>query len=270
MDLLDQPELCEFVLSREAEEAVNEAALNHLQVMSTKELKVLMFHGYGKAKIKTFKTSPDAFAQLAIQLAYYKTFGYVRGTYESTQTRSFLHGRTEVTRSVSNESLAFCKAMTENAGQVSPREAHELLVQATKAHSSYIGKVGSIDCIVCVSLLLVQAANGKGCDRHLFGLKMMMKPGEQVALFTDPAYTRSTHWGLSTSGLVGELMDGWGFGEVVADGIGVGYQVQNERLRFTITSRHHWVDKITANLEQALLTMRTLCETYAEPLKAKL
>ena len=27
-----------------------------------------MFHGYGKSKIKTFKCSPDAFAQLAIQL----------------------------------------------------------------------------------------------------------------------------------------------------------------------------------------------------------
>ena len=65
-------------------------------------------------------------------------------------------------------------------------------------------------------------------------------------------------------------MDGWGFGEVVPDGIGIGYQVQNERLRFTITSRHRWVDRIAANLEQALLEMRALCEKHTPKDMAKL
>lgn len=65
-------------------------------------------------------------------------------------------------------------------------------------------------------------------------------------------------------------MDGWGFGEVVPDGIGVGYTVQNDRLRYTITSRNHWVDHITSNLEQALLQMQAICQMHTEPTKAKL
>ena len=40
--------------------------------------------------------SPDAYAQMAIQLAYYRLKGTVRATYESAQTRKFLAGRTEV------------------------------------------------------------------------------------------------------------------------------------------------------------------------------
>ena len=54
------------------------------------------YTGYGKGLIKKFKMSPDAYAQMAIQLAYYRLKGTVRATYESAQTRKFLAGRTEV------------------------------------------------------------------------------------------------------------------------------------------------------------------------------
>jgi len=54
------------------------------------------YTGYGKNLIKKFKMSPDAYAQMAIQLAYYRLKGTVRATYESAQTRKFLAGRTEV------------------------------------------------------------------------------------------------------------------------------------------------------------------------------
>ena len=54
------------------------------------------YTGYGKGLIKKFKMSPDAYAQMAIQLAYYRLKGTVRATYESAQTRKYLAGRTEV------------------------------------------------------------------------------------------------------------------------------------------------------------------------------
>ncbi len=48
-----------------------------------------------------------------------------------------------------------------------------------------------------------QAATGRGIDRHLLGLRLMMRPeaGEQATLFEDPLFERSQEWKLSTSAL---------------------------------------------------------------------
>ncbi|GBG24765.1 Carnitine O-acetyltransferase, mitochondrial [Hondaea fermentalgiana] len=241
--LLPEPEPVLFQLSQSAKAAIQEAEATFDAMLASKELSVCMFHGYGKNKIKTFKTSPDAFAQVAIQYAYYKTFGCCRGTYESTQTRTYMHGRTEVTRSVTNESVAFCQAMT--SGGVPAKRCLELLRSATSAHSAYTKK----------------ASAGTGCDRHLLGLKMMMRDGESAELYSDAGYARSSTWALSTSGLGGELMDGWGFGEVVPHGLGIGYSVQNDKLRFTVSSRHpeqKWATRFTANMEAALQEMQAV------------
>ena len=73
-------------------------------------------------------------------------------------------------------------------------------------------------------LFLVQyvknASKGRGCDRHLLGLKLLMTAEEKgnTALFKDPAYAMSCHWNVSTSQLVSEVVDGWGWGQVVSDG----------------------------------------------------
>mmetsp|Transcript_11703 Transcript_11703/g.13575 ORF Transcript_11703/g.13575 Transcript_11703/m.13575 type:complete len:636 (-) Transcript_11703:142-2049(-) len=251
---LPEPSSLEFSLTAEAVSGIKEAEATFDAIISTKELSVLMFHGFGKEQIKKWKCSPDAFAQLCIQLAYYRTFGHCRATYESTQTRSFLHGRTEVTRSVNVDSLAFCKSMSTDALKYSSKDLHSMLLKATQTHVSYIGK----------------ASKGLGCDRHLLGLKLLMREGESAAIFEDPAYARTGHWALSTSGLTGEYMDGWGFGEVVPDGIGIGYSVQKNRIRYTVTSRHHWAEAMTANLERALLDMKALCEAHTVATKAKL
>lgn len=58
------------------------------------------------------------------------------------------------------------------------------------------------------------AADGQGVDRHLFGLKKSLQPGEDVpALYTDEAFAKSSHWELSTSQLSSPWFDGWGYGE---------------------------------------------------------
>lgn len=38
-------------------------------------MKVLEFNGYGASGIKAFKVSPDAFVQMALQLAVFKMTG---------------------------------------------------------------------------------------------------------------------------------------------------------------------------------------------------
>lgn len=58
------------------------------------------------------------------------------------------------------------------------------------------------------------AADGQGVDRHLFGLKKVLKEGEPLPeIYTDPAFSRTSHWELSTSNLSSPYLDGWGYGE---------------------------------------------------------
>lgn len=64
------------------------------------------------------------------------------------------------------------------------------------------------------SLLTKEAATGRGIDRHLLGLRMMLRPqdGEHSALFDDELFDRSQWWKLSTSGLsAGHLFRGTGY-----------------------------------------------------------
>jgi carnitine O-acetyltransferase len=59
-----------------------------------------------------------------------------------------------------------------------------------------------------------EAATGRGIDRHLLGLRLMMRPddGERAALFEDPLFERSQEWKLSTSALsAGDLFRGTGY-----------------------------------------------------------
>jgi carnitine O-acetyltransferase len=58
------------------------------------------------------------------------------------------------------------------------------------------------------------AADGQGVDRHLFGLKKMLKQGKPLPeIYTDPAFGKSNHWELSTSQLSSRYLDAWGYGE---------------------------------------------------------
>lgn len=61
--------------------------------------------------------------------------------------------------------------------------------------------------------LTKEAATGKGIDRHLLGLKLMLRPqdGERAVFFEDEIFERSQRWKLSTSGLnAGRLFKGTG------------------------------------------------------------
>jgi carnitine O-acetyltransferase len=208
------------------------------------DIKVLAFQGFGSDAIKKMKCSPDAFAQMAMQLAYYKQFGTQAATYESSSTRGFLHGRTETTRSASIESAAWIAAMTDP--KVATKEKHELFIKAINAHSDYLKK----------------ASAGKGVDRILWGLKLSLKSGQSHPFFEDPLFGKSKNWIISTSHLVHELVDGWGFGEVCPEGVGIGYSVKAGMMQFSITNQHkelNWSANMLQFLDETLLELRELC-----------
>jgi carnitine O-acetyltransferase len=171
--------------------------------MSEHELRVQAYQGYGKGLIKKFKCSPDAYVQMVIQLAYHKMYGKNRPTYESAAVRKFQQGRTETTRTVSDDSVAFTNAMADPS--ISAEECVRLFRAALTAHVKYIS----------------DASDGNGVDRHLFGLKKCLKPGEEVpAIFSDPAFSYSNHWFISSSQLSSEYFNGYGWSQVVDDGWG--------------------------------------------------
>jgi len=83
------------------------------------------------------------------------------------------------------------------------------------------------------------AGRGEGVDRHLLGLKKVLKEGESVPeIFEDAVVKRASHWVLSTSALFSKHLREYGWGEVVPDGFGVAYITGfDDYLQFTITSR---------------------------------
>ena len=206
--------------------------------------------------------SPDAYVQIAMQLATYRLWGKQVGTYESTQVRTFLHGRTETTRTVSTASAAFCKLMglspQYNEHVESIRKAKlETLRDAVTSHVKYMS----------------HAAVGQGVDRHFLGLYMSAKEGESLpALYSDPVYARSKRWRVSTSNLTHPLFVNWGYGEVVPDGLGLSYSVHPRFCMFNVTSlkEHEWSTKACQLLEEALLEMRALVEMDQQPPQSKL
>ncbi|KLO07461.1 carnitine acetyl transferase [Schizopora paradoxa] len=192
---------------------------------------------YGKGAVKSFGVSPDSWCQMMVQLAYRRLLakhdelsaraadGFIApgATYEAASTRKFLKGRTEAIRVVCEESEKWVRAMMSDSGKVEDEEKRALLRAAAKRHGQ----------------LAREAGNAQGVDRHLLGLKKLIKDSEEVpALYSDPLFLRSSHWNLSTSAIFSKHFEAYGWGEVVPDGFGVAYMTGFEdKFFFNITSR---------------------------------
>lgn len=229
---------------------IEKAKQDFITLVNDHSLNVQSFQGYGSNYIKKAGYSPDAYVQMAIQLAIYRLFEKQAGTYEATQMRPYLHGRTETTRGVSPESEAFvkCMGLKPKRDEIDP-EARKvkinLLGEAVKAHVKYI----------------VAAGKGKGVDRHFLGMSMLVGDNEEAPdLYSHPLFIRSKTWRVSTSHLTHPKFENWGFGEVVPDGVGVGYGVKSDCCIFNITARkeHDWTERLCHLLEEALLEMQLL------------
>jgi Choline/Carnitine o-acyltransferase len=84
-----------------------------------------------------------------------------------------------------------------------------------------------------------EATVGRGIDRHMLGLRSMIKPEEQdkATMFKDPAFLKSMYFKLSTSNMSpGDYFYG-GFGPVVPEGYGVNYAIGKDDLKFSISNR---------------------------------
>lgn len=169
------------------------------------------FPEYSRAAVKKLGTSPDAFIQVAFQVAQYRMFKQLRSCYEAVAVRTFAQGRTEVCRSCTAEALAFAKALAGGAEKERLRELYRL---AERAHLAR----------------LARAQEAMGAERHLFGLQYMYTMrGRELglerppAIFDDPGWLTLKRDSLSTSGIGAPFIRYFGFGPVVEDGLGLGY-----------------------------------------------
>uniref|UniRef100_A0A9L0RKS3 Carnitine O-palmitoyltransferase 1, muscle isoform n=1 Tax=Equus caballus TaxID=9796 RepID=A0A9L0RKS3_HORSE len=121
------------------------------------ELYCFQFLPFGKGLIKKCRTSPDAFVQIALQLAHFRDRGRFCLTYEASMTRMFREGRTETVRSCTSESTAFVQAMVE--GTHMKAHLQNLFRKASEKHQN----------------MYRLAMTGSGIDRHLFCLYVVSK-----------------------------------------------------------------------------------------------
>lgn len=105
----------------ECMDAIKQADADAQLVMNDLQLRIYVHDHYGKGFMKTCRLSPDAFIQMALQLAYYRNAGRFSLTYEASMTRFFREGRTETVRPCTIESAAWVKAMEDNQTSVCQR-----------------------------------------------------------------------------------------------------------------------------------------------------
>jgi carnitine O-palmitoyltransferase 1 len=178
------PTRLSWELSDGARAIVREAHESCAPRFADLQLCVISVEGIGKGFAKRHGIAPDAFCQLALQLAYFfDSDGRYGLVYESAMTRLFGHGRTETIRSTTPESTAFVHA----AAMMRQGDAGDRLQALSRLHAAAESH----------QLLSREAITGGGVDRHLFALLVCARATGTESHFLSQAL--SMPWVLSTS-----------------------------------------------------------------------
>lgn len=179
------------------------------------------------------KYSKDTLMQMIMLYAHYKTYDKFYGVYEAVDMREYTFGRTECVRVLSTQGIDFVKALDIDENK---EKLTTLLNEANIEHKNRIK----------------DAKKAKGIDRHLYGLKAMMRKSpkniqdEASKFFNDLAYKNVTQNFISTtctgtSDIVGYLL----FTPVEFEGLGVTYLKTQTEIIYLIS--YHLNKKEKAN-----------------------
>ncbi|ELK07262.1 Carnitine O-acetyltransferase [Pteropus alecto] len=247
---LPMPKKLRFNITPEVKSDIEKAKQNLSIMIQDLDISITVFHHFGKDFPKSEKMSPDAFIQMALQLAYYRIYGHACATYESASLRMFHLGRTDTIRSASMDSLTFVKSMDDSS--VAEHQKVELLRRAVQAHRSYTDR----------------AIRGEAFDRHLLGLKLQAIEDlvSMPDIFMDTSYAIAMHFNLSTSQVPSKIDCVMSFGPVVPDGYGVCYNPMEAHINFSVSAYNSCAEtnaaRLTHYLEKALLDMRALLQSH--------
>ncbi|MEH6452069.1 MAG: choline/carnitine O-acyltransferase, partial [Psychromonas sp.] len=243
-------EKIEFDLDEALQQTLDGCKGAFIKHMANSQTRVLDFTRFGKNKIKKFAVSPDAFVQLALQLAEYKLYGKCYSAYEAVMTRTFIHGRMDVLYTVSAESMNFIDNMGDLSCSIQTKK--DSLIKATQKHIERANECRS----------------GNGVYSHFLALKYRYKvAGTELGIhtlpqiFTDKGYQNLTNSIVCTSTTSDYGVNLAGYGPIVEDGYGIRYFTCNDSIRFNMTSRtamKEKLDKMQTYIEQSLLEMAEL------------
>jgi carnitine O-acetyltransferase len=241
-----EPRPVSFVLDAPLQRAVEEAASAFAAYAADTATAVLSFPEVGTERIKGRGTSPDAFVQMAYQLAHVRTKGLVGATYESIATRQYRHGRTEAMRVVTPEVLAFVAAMDGDADADTRRSAY---LAAALAHGQRAR----------------QCQQGEAPEQHLWMLQMLQQRrpelGGPLALYDSPGWTTMRDDYLSTSSAPSQHISHFGFGSTSPQCIGVAYVLLPDRFNLYLSTPRavgHHLDVFARELARALAELDEL------------
>ncbi|CAH2085923.1 unnamed protein product [Euphydryas editha] len=262
--LLPAPQPMKWNLTSELNRTIENAARDFDRQISDLDLKVYTYRGYGREFMKSCRTSPDVYIQLALQYTYYKMYGYLVSTYESASLRRFRHGRVDNIRSAHNAAHAWAAAMC--TADTSPQIDDD---GQKKVSFNLYGEQKKLELFeeAARKQTAIMEANilGRGIDNHLLGLREAARErlGEIPEMFKDPTYSRMIEFKLSTS-QVATTTDGtfMGYGAVVPDGYGCSYNPKKDSVIFCISSFTSSsvtnTEAFRQSLEEALDTMKLM------------
>jgi carnitine O-acetyltransferase len=242
----------EFVLSPRLRADIGGAAQSFADYGAYTATTTVSFDDFGTERAKALRMSPDAFVQMAYQLAHHRAKGVTGATYESIATRHWRHGRTEAMRVVTPEVLMFVSTM--DAGPSSPDVKRAAFRAAAEAHVRRAK----------------QCQAGDAPEQHLWELlRIAIKHGEELGVPTDLPLYQTPGWlimrddYLSTSSAPSTSIQYFGFGSTSDRCIGVAYVLLPDRFNLYLSTPRPVAEQMCVFAERLREAVRELDDLLA-------
>ncbi|EDW63428.2 carnitine O-acetyltransferase [Drosophila virilis] len=219
----DPGDLVEYISFEEVDECIGcwlTAAKHNIKKITRRlKLHAFQFDCYGTSLINSQGLAPDSFVQMALQLAFYRQHKKLPVQHESAHLRIFKRGRSEVVRSTSKESSNF---------------VHTMVSGKATSSASWLAMRAAVDSHQHQTML---AHQGRGVDRHLFGLEQMaIEQGKPLPYFFSTAgYQRSKNFGIVSSHLTTPHDCFMAYGPLNSEGYGCCYNLRENDITFAIS-----------------------------------
>jgi len=243
----------EFMIDADLRTDVLAAGASFANQAANTATSVLSIEDFGVRRAKQMRISPDAFVQMAFQLAHVRARGHVGATYESVATHHFHHGRTEAMRVVTPETVRFVAAMDDPGAGEQPR-----LTAFRAAAERHVARAA-------------QCRAGNAPEQHLWELQLIQRRyGAALGVPNPPALYASPGWltmredYLSTSSTPSSpnILYG-GFGPTSSRCIGIGYMVHPGCLKLHLSTPRpasHEMALFASKLTEAVRELQDLLE----------